>query len=313
MTPEEKLAAKELEINQLREQLASGEALIAQLVERVQILEARLAQDSHNSSKPPASDGFKKSPKKRSLRKASGKKPGGQAGHSGQALCQVEAGAVDRVVPHHPPECEQCHLDLSGQPVLDGYEPRQVFELPPPYRLHVTQHQSYTVECPKCHQRTKAAFPAQVTNWVQYGPAFRAVAVYLVCYQLLPYQRACELLNELYGTTLSPGTLEAMVKQTYHRLEEPEKLIAQGLAQAQVLHCDETGLAIGGKRLWLHVASTPNLTHYAYHAKRGSEATEERRLVFYPLTRAPPFTTVSQLTLAMNANTPCVTRITCVN
>ncbi|NWJ47035.1 MAG: hypothetical protein HXX08_14325, partial [Chloroflexi bacterium] len=83
MTLEEQLAQLQNDYAQLEAKAASQAALIAQLIERIQTLEARLSQDSHNSSKPPSSDGFKRSPKKRSLRKSSGKKPGGQPGHEG--------------------------------------------------------------------------------------------------------------------------------------------------------------------------------------------------------------------------------------
>lgn len=274
MNLEQELASKELEISQLREQLASREALITQLVERIQNLETQLAQDSHNSSKPPSSDGYKKPPKKRSLRKASGKKPGGQTGHNGQALCQVAEKELDRILAYQPQQCEKCQNHLSPQALLPGYEPRQVFELPPPYRLHVTEHRSYTSECPKCQHLTKAPFPKEVTNWVQYGSGFRAVAVYLVCQQLLPYARACEILNELYSASLSPGTLANLLEQAYKLLAENEQVISQALTKAPVLHCDETGLRVAARRHWLHVASTRFLTHYAYHPKRGSKATE---------------------------------------
>ena len=274
MTSEEQLEQLKSENAQLREQLATQEALIAQLVERIQSLEGRLAQDSHNSSKPPSSDLYKRSPKKRSLRKVSGKKAGGQTGHLGQALRQVGAEEIDRVLVHRPKQCEKCQTALTGQPVLAGYEPRQVFELPPPYRLEVTEHQSYTIKCPACQHPTKAAFPKEVSNWVQYGAGFRAVAVYLVCQQLLPYGRACEILNEVYGASLSPGTLASLVSQTAEQLIEPEKAIVAALTKAKVLHCDETGLRVAAKRHWLHVASTENLTHYAVHPKRGKAATD---------------------------------------
>jgi transposase len=66
---------------QLRAENAELTTQVAALLERVQTIEAGLSQDSHNSSKPHSSDGFTRSPKNRSLRKASGQKLGGQAGH----------------------------------------------------------------------------------------------------------------------------------------------------------------------------------------------------------------------------------------
>jgi transposase len=256
-----------------REQIASQDTLIGQLVERIQVLEARLSQDSHNSSKPPSSDGFVRSPKNRSLRKASGKKAGGQTGHTGHALKQVEE--PDQIIEHFPQECELCQHDLSTSLPLADFEPRQVFELPLPLTLDVLEHRSHAKQCPNCQHVTKAPFPELVSNWVQYGPGFRALAVYLVQYQLLPYARACELLNEIYSESLSPGTLAAMVAECGDLLAEPEKFIKAALAESKVLHCDESGLYVEGKRHWVHVASTEHLTHYAVDPKRGSKATDE--------------------------------------
>src|SRR5712691_7648808 len=52
------------------------EGLIDSQQERIKTLERQQAKDSHNSSLPPSSDRFGRAPK--SLRKKSGKKPGGQ-------------------------------------------------------------------------------------------------------------------------------------------------------------------------------------------------------------------------------------------
>jgi transposase len=273
MTPEERIKELETENAMLREQVASQGALIAQLVERIQTLEARLSQDSHNSSKPPSSDGFVRAPKKPSLRKASGKKAGGQSGHIGHALQQVEV--PDQIIEHVPQACEKCQHNLTTVTPLADFERRQVFELPLPLKLDVLEHRSHAVQCPNCQHVTKAAFPEPVTNWVQYGPGFRSLALYLVHYQLLPYARACELLNEIYSESLSPGTLAAFVAECAEQLAEPENVIKAALRQSQVMHCDESGLYVEGKRHWVHVASTDHLTHYACHPKRGSKATDE--------------------------------------
>ena len=279
MTVQEELDQLKLDYALLRDQLTSQQILNTTLVERIQALEARLAQDSHNSSKPPSSDGngFARPPKKRSLRKISGKGVGGQTGHQGQALRQVEN--PDQVLTHLPTQCHHCAADLTHLSPDESYQPRQVLELPTPYRLEVIEHRAYSRKCLECDSLTAATFPPGVNNWVQYGPGVKALATYLITYQLLPYSRASELLNELYTAQISPGTLAVWVAQSYDQLASTEASIKTALKAASVLHCDETGLYVQGKRQWLHVASTTKLTYYATHLKRGKAATCEMDLL----------------------------------
>jgi transposase len=103
MMPDKRIAQLEAENARQREQ-------IALLVARVQELEARLAKDSHNSSKPPSSDGLAR--KTKSLRKRSGKKPGGQIGHHGQTLRLVAV--PDAIVEHWPTACRACQRSLDA-------------------------------------------------------------------------------------------------------------------------------------------------------------------------------------------------------
>ncbi len=102
----------------------------------------------------------------------------------------------------------------------------------------------------------------------------KALGVYLMNYQLLPYERTTEVLGDLFGCSMSAGTLYGAGQACAEGLAEIEEQIKQGVRQAEVAHFDETGLDIEGKRQWLHVSSTQTLTHYGSHAKRGKEATE---------------------------------------
>jgi len=262
MTADERMAQLEAENAWLREQLTVALA-------RVQDLEARLAKDSHNSGKPPSSDGLTRE-KTRSLRRRSGKKPGGQLGHRGETLRLVEA--PDGVVEHRPAVCAACQLPLAAQAPVVLRERRQVQDLPP-VRLWITEHQALHVQCPSCRAVSVGAFPPEAPSRAQYGPRLRALAVYLVEQQLVPYARARAVVADLFGASLSRGTFVEWIQLAAQAVAPVEAAVKQALAQATVLHSDETGVRRAGTLAWAHVASTPRLTHYAIHAKRGAEAT----------------------------------------
>jgi transposase len=258
----------------LSARLVSLETLNAQLLVRVANLEAQLTQNSRNSSKPPSQDSFNPPPKStnRSLRRATGKKPGAQGGHAGHTLSWNDQ--PNQVIEHRPAQCGRCHGDLSEQPVIN-WQSHQVLDLPQALKLVTIEHRAALVECRHCQTPTRAEFPLEAEHYLQYGPHLRAWAVYLCQGQLLPYARTCEVISEMFGVELSQGTLLQMLAECYDHLQLPEELIQHRLIQAEVVHGDETGLYVEGQRLWLHVLSTAYLTYYAYHKRRGRQATDE--------------------------------------
>ena len=257
---------KDEELEQLRQENSALRDQVALLSERISVLEAKLAKDSHNSHLPPSSDRFQRQPK--SLRKKSGKKPGGQAGHGGNTLKLSET--PDQVIVHPVEHCQHCQRDLREVESLH-VERRQVLDLPPK-RVVVIEHQAQQKCCPTCHQISSAAFPQDVRAPIQYGAALGAVGVYLVQQQLLPYERASEVIEDLLGPPMSVGTLQGLVARCAEQLEPVEQQIKAALSRAEVLHQDETGLYVAGQRHWMHVSATEHLTHYAVHRKRGKEA-----------------------------------------
>src|SRR6266481_10061294 len=196
---------KDEELDQLRQENAALRAQVALLSERISMLEAKPAKDSHNSHLPPSSDRFHRQPK--SLRKKSGKQPGGQAGHPGSTL--LLSPTPDTVIVHPVEVCQHCQRDLREVESLQ-VERRQVLDLPPK-RVLVIEHQAQQKCCPTCQQISSAPFPENVKAPVQYGAAFGAVGVYLVQQQLVPYERACEVMQDLLGPTMSEGTLQTLV------------------------------------------------------------------------------------------------------
>lgn len=268
MTPEERIQQLEQEKSALQEQLAQRDALIAQLLQRVQTLEERQAKDSHNSHLPPSSDRFVRQPK--SLRKKSGKPSGGQAGHPGQSL-QFSA-TPDEVIVQVVERCQQCQADLhTVKP--EAIERRQVVDIPLP-RVLVREYHSEQKQCPSCQHLTVAPFPAAVRAPIQYGTTIGAIGVYLVQQHLVPLARTCEILEDLLGVSMSEGTLCTLMERCAQNLVGVETHLKEALVQAEVIHQDETGLYVSGKRHWMHVTSTPTLTHYQVHASRGQQALE---------------------------------------
>lgn len=255
-----------------QEQVATARELFVQLTARIERLEGQAAKDSHNSSKPPSSDG-PKSPvhKTKSLRGKSGKKSGGQPGHQGHTLLMVHE--PDTVVALAPSVCDQCRHGLETVEVTRE-ERAQVWDLPP-LRLQVTEYRAQVKVCPCCQQETRAAFPAGLQpTAVQYGPMTRALAVYLQCMHLLPYARTCQILSDLLGTTFSQASLQAALQCASRQVDEALGAIKKGLINSPVMHNDESGFRSAGQRLWLHVAATSQLTYYHSHEKRGKAATD---------------------------------------
>jgi transposase len=248
----------------------SKDELIALLLAqeaRIAELERRLGLNSSNSGKPPSSDGLKKPPRVSSLRQPSGKKTGGQTGHPGKTLCRAET--PDATIDHYPKVCAACGGPLTAAMAV-GHVARQVFDLPEPRPLVVTEHRAHGCCCAACGTQTRAVFPDGVSAPVQYGQRIAAFVLYFLHYQLLPEKRLAMLMADLFGVHLVTATLARISQDCARRFTGFADAVRDRVAAAPVKHMDETGFRIGGKTQWLHIASTIWLTFYRVSAKRGS-------------------------------------------
>lgn len=188
---------------------------IKQLKERVKTLEEQISKNSRNSSKPPSSDG-PNSPKPKSLRPESNKKQGGQKGHKGSSLKQINT--PDHIEVHSPENCIGCGKSLFNE-MTTNIEKRQEFDIPP-ITIQVTEHQSKTKECSLCGTFNKGIFPENIKAYVQYGPRIKAVSSYIMRRHLMPYLRTCEFFKDVFGLSLSQGTLLNINNQCSPLLEK---------------------------------------------------------------------------------------------
>lgn len=231
-------------------------------------LALRLAQNSQNSSKPPSSDGYQK-PRPKTQRKKSGKKPGGQPGHEGQTLKQVEN--PDQSVLYKLSLCPcGCGTDLSRRPVI-RLEKRQVFDLPP-QKLYVIEHVAEIKICPQSGKEVHHPWPEGVTAPAQYSKRFLGWLAYLSVQQLLPLKRIGQMCADIFGRKVSDATVLAAVRSVDQSLVPFRDAILECLRQSPVAHADESGVIVNQKLHWLHVICTELATWYGLHTKRGGEA-----------------------------------------
>ena len=120
------------------------------------------------------------------------------------------------------------------RPVVEVVIQREVME----YRI--------VSETCACGRAQRSMFPAGIEAPVQYGPSGSACAVYMTQYQLLPYQRTAEVLNELAGLGISPGPLQRTVRVAATRLEALVTAIRDALVAVPVAHADETSRRVNG-------------------------------------------------------------------
>jgi transposase len=235
---------------------------VSLLIVVVKMMAGHFGLDSANSSKPPSSDPLRKRKNKAPCER----KPGGQPNHIGSTLMQSLAPDKIKLL-----KVKRRQLP-KGDYTEQGYEARQVIDLQ--INRVITEYRAQILFNEK-GQRFVAEFPAEVTRPVQYGASVKSNAVGMSMFQLIPYDRLQTQFAERFNIALSIGSLNNFNVEAYERLELFESLAKLQLAAAHVLHVDETGININGKRLWLHAASSDQWTLFYPHEKRGKIAMDE--------------------------------------
>ena len=258
----EKLLAQEKDIS------PAMNAAIKMLLLVIKLMGNRLGLNSSNSSKPPSSDPnrAKNNSTENQTEDKNKKSPGGQHGHIGTTLIPEDK----------PDKIDDIVIDKRSLPPGNyhdtGYESRQIVDIK--ISRFVTEYRAQVLENEN-GERFVAEFPEGVTRPIQYGASVKANAVYMSMFQLIPYERIQTHFAELFEIPISTGSIYNFNRDAYQRLTEFDRLVKNKLTHASLMHVDETGINIGGKRMWLHCASNLAWTYFYPHEKRGSEAMDE--------------------------------------
>jgi len=242
---------------------------IAELRARTEQLEARLRQNSQNSSKPPSSD--PPSAPARYGRKKSKRRRGGQEGHAGHFRPMLPVEAVDNVIPVKPSTCGCCGRQLHGEDPAPRRH--QVWDIPP-IEPQVDEYQLHTLCCAHCGAATTATLPAGAPSGA-FGPRTQAaVGILSGAYRLS--KRAIEhILGDFFRMPISLGSIPACERAVSAALAEPVEAARAHVETAAVAYCDETGWKENKRTVWLWTAVTSTVTVFMIHAKRGREAAQE--------------------------------------
>jgi transposase len=268
--PKEKniILAMQVTIEELLLIIKKQQALIEQLQAKVSSLEYELAiiknlKNSNNSHMPPSKDENRPA-RNQSLRKSSGKKPGGQPGHEGKTL--EFSTKVNKVIQHIPAFCNCCGKDLSGVPEVMS-EKRQVIDIPP-IKTEYIEHQVFSKTC-SCGHLTQSQFPQEVKSSVQYGSKVEALIAYMYARHYLPFNRMKEFFSDVMGLPVSDGGIYHILQRFTQKSLPVYLQIKERIQDADFLGTDETGVKVNGKKHWFWTWQNNKLTFIVHSDNRG--------------------------------------------
>lgn len=240
----------------------SVRTLVLTLLKRLEAVEARLAQDSTTSQRPPSTDSpytkARKPPGDAPRRKA-----GGQPGHPGHRQALLVPTETRVLTPH---QCACGHTALTG---ARSYHTHQVIELPA-IQMDVLHLVLQEARCPLCAQWTKAQLPPEHT--AGYGPRLTALVGEIAGTHGTGRRTIQTFCASVLQVPLSLGAIQKMLDRVAHAIEPHYQAIARQARQATVNYIDETPWFLTNTLHWLWVMASETAAFYMIHPHRSKEA-----------------------------------------
>lgn len=235
------------------------------LVDKLEHLENKVNKNSRNSSKAPSTDQDFADKKKKMK---TDRKAGGQTGRKGSNLKRKES---NKTVKLKKPK-GRCSCGKNIRSLNFKNEIRQVQDLK--VLLDIIDYHGLKGRC-DCGELHCSVFPDGVNTHVQYGSFVKALAVYFKGYQLIPFERTEEIFKDIFGVSLSQGTVFNSEDKAYDKLAEFEILGKEAALNSKIGHVDETPIKVEQQKDYLHVFSNEYLTLLFHHNNRGLKAVDD--------------------------------------
>jgi transposase len=202
--------------------------VVLTLLKRLEALEARLRQDSSNSSRPPSTDVPLKK-RQRRMPAAERRKPGAKPGHPGHPHVLLEPTTTVSLLP------EVCACGQRELAELTPYHTHQVIELPVIYP-EVTHWLLHQGRCLSCGKLCKATLPVEHTSG--YGPRLTAYVGEMAGMVGASRSAVQALCASVFGIPLSKGTIQKLVDRVSAAIVPHYDTIGQMARQAPVNYID---------------------------------------------------------------------------
>lgn len=227
-----------------------------------------------NSSTPPSKEQMKDEIVRRtkSLRKPSGRKPGGQPGHDGSTLELNDS--VDNTIDKKSDICDECGEPLAGCDTELDYI-TQIISLPE-LKPQVTEVKHYVTTCRVCGKRVKSHFERRRSNAVVYDASVEGLVVYLSTVQFLPYNRIDSFFKEVFGLVISQGSMVNWINEAKKAAAPAIEKIKEYIVQSSVVGFDESGCYCNKRLDWAWIAQTVYFTLVFHGKSRKGRELEDR-------------------------------------
>lgn len=259
-------------IESLKHQLRKKNEEITELKDRLSKYE-NPEKDSSNSNTPPSKERIEDEIVRRTktLRKSSGKKPGGQVGHKGHKLSCIDT--PDEIVDDIPNYCTNCGESLAdAERILDYVT--QVVSIPD-IKPVVKEIRHYVMICKNCGERIRTT-PRRRSNDVVYDASVKSLVVYLSVVQFLPYGRIASFLHDVLGLSPSEGSLVNWVNEAKRNAQPIVDKIKEYIMSSNIVGFDESGCYCNKRLDWAWIAQTVYYTLLFRANSRSSKVLTEQ-------------------------------------